>query len=89
MKVEKATLCKLSDVNSELIPESRKLAYATTLAQLQTEKELISQLNNGISTIEEEGELEAKLTDANLYLSELEEKLQLWQNSLERLVNAQ
>ena len=44
--------------------------------QLRTKKDLISQLDNGISeTIKDEGELETELTDADSYLWELEEKI--------------
>jgi len=76
VKVEEATFCELSTVNSKLISESYRLAFTTTLTQLKTKKDLIKQMDNGISeaTIDEE-ELETELTDANSYLSELEEKI--------------
>ena len=75
-KVEEATSCDLSAVNSELIPEVRRLVITTALAQLRTKKDLISQLDRDISeTIRDEGELEAELNDADSYLSELEEKI--------------
>jgi len=65
-KVEEATSYKLS---TELISESHRLAFTTVLSQLKTKKDLIKQMENGISkAIKDEGELETELTDADSYL---------------------
>ena len=75
-KVDKATSCKLSVINSEVVTDSRRLVFTTTLAQLKVKKDVISELNDNISAaIKNEDELESELTDADLYLTELEEKI--------------
>ena len=75
-KVDEATSCELSDINSEVGTDSRRLVFATILAQLKVKKDVISELNDNISAaIKNEDELETELTDADFYLTELEEKI--------------
>ena len=75
-KVEEATSCELSTINSRVVADSRRLATVTTLAQLKTKKDAIAKLNNDISeAIQNEDELETELTDGDIYLTELEEKI--------------
>ena len=38
VKVEEATSCELSGMNSEVVTESHQLAFSTTLVQLKTKK---------------------------------------------------
>ncbi|XP_065918799.1 uncharacterized protein [Dysidea avara] len=72
-KVEDATSCELSTINLEVVTDSRRLAVATTLAQLKTKKDAISKLNDDIS--EAIQNVETELTDADIYIAELEEKI--------------
>ena len=75
-KVEEVMTCDLSDVNSEVVTESRRLTFSTTLSRLNTKKDEINKLDSRISaTIQHEEELETELTNADNYLSELEEKI--------------
>jgi len=54
---------------------SRWFPKATTLTQFKTKKDAISKLNDDIcEAIQDEAELETELTDADTYLTELEEK---------------
>lgn len=75
-KVEDATSCKLSTINSETVAESRSLAVTTTLGHLRMKRDLIIKLDSDIcDTILTEEELETELNDTDSYLIELEEKI--------------
>ena len=74
-KLENATLCDLSTINPEVVTGSQRLAFPTTLTQLKSKLDTISKLSDDISeTIQNEEELETELTDADMYMAELEEK---------------
>ena len=89
MKVDKATSCELSDINSEVVMDSRRLVFTTTLAQLKAMKDVISELNDNISAaIKNEDELETELTDADFYLTELEEKIAIVEEFIKRASQA-
>ena len=75
-KVQDATSCELNTLNPETVTESRRLAVTTTLGQLKTKRDLLIKLDSDIcDTILTEEELETELTDTDIYLTELEEKI--------------
>jgi len=63
----------------------QRLAFTTTLAQLKTKKDAISKLNDDISeSIQNKEELETELTDADMYMAELEEKIVIVEEFIKR-----
>ena len=75
-KVQEALTAELETVNRDSIPESRKLLVSTAIAQLKSKLEQIIELDGAIAkTIQEEGELETEILDADTYQTNLEQQI--------------
>lgn len=77
-KVEQGLSADLQIVNAESVIEAQRVTITTTIDQLKTKLKKIIVLDNVISeAIQDEGELETEICDADTYQTGLEQQLAL------------
>lgn len=77
-KVEGVFTTELETVNTESVPESRRILASTTVEQLKSKLAQIAELDEAIAkTIQGEEELETEFCDADTYQSNVEQQIAL------------
>jgi len=75
-KIQEALTAELETVNTDSVPESRRLLVSTTVKQLKSKLAQINELDEAIAkTIQEEEELETEICDADTYQSNMEQQI--------------